>query len=585
MKFIIKKNFSSKFIIFFWIYVLVQSVVASPLNDEEEPTFQGRLLREVPDEIAHKILNYLYEPSLLYLREINKETELYVRGFLFEDYKRYNLQTSTDNDSKSSDKDQVPTNSHWKTQSIPKLFRVNFKVIKNLGLLLWLNNSSGESPDDSKIHELHFLHTRITASYHQNRNWKHLLASYSRYLKLWNKFEAKNLNNSSIKEALHQEKRFCDSLIRKTQIMWNQSSNLTYDEKILYAKLFVNGNQMDNVVPILSPWLAGEIHEIPLEVQFLSYKLRNNSFIMDVFSEEHSGVKHYQPFKKYKILKAIVQTKSELKEQKKIKHKAEFHLAKIFHLIQSHTSQNVVNDPFKFETNKSSFINISPPDSMIDLKKTWESQDNIKYTKNFIRSLYRNNLVVHDGGLILNEHITIGSPTFGSSSTLTINTGFLKINGSVTINYGSTLTLNAAFVSIDGNINGGGELILNDKRLNCTNPFRERLSDEIYLRENFDPWEWYDKSARGGYKKAQFLLGLMYTQGNGVIKDEAKAVKWYIKAADQGHMNAQYNLGIMYATGQGVIQNKIDAILWFKKAAQQGHEKAQQALLSSILYK
>jgi TPR repeat protein len=49
----------------------------------------------------------------------------------------------------------------------------------------------------------------------------------------------------------------------------------------------------------------------------------------------------------------------------------------------------------------------------------------------------------------------------------------------------------------------------------------------------------------------------MYENGQGVPKDEAKAVHWYEKAAEQGEANAQKNLGI---------------------AAQKGNESAKKAL-------
>jgi TPR repeat protein len=32
-------------------------------------------------------------------------------------------------------------------------------------------------------------------------------------------------------------------------------------------------------------------------------------------------------------------------------------------------------------------------------------------------------------------------------------------------------------------------------------------------------------------------------------------VSWYRKAAEQGHASAQFDLGVMYANGQGIPQN------------------------------
>ena len=52
--------------------------------------------------------------------------------------------------------------------------------------------------------------------------------------------------------------------------------------------------------------------------------------------------------------------------------------------------------------------------------------------------------------------------------------------------------------------------------------------------------------AKQGDADAQFYLGLMYYEGQGVPQDYAEAVKWYRKAAEQGNALAQVNLGVMY---------------------------------------
>jgi TPR repeat protein len=70
-----------------------------------------------------------------------------------------------------------------------------------------------------------------------------------------------------------------------------------------------------------------------------------------------------------------------------------------------------------------------------------------------------------------------------------------------------------------------------------------------------------------GHSWAQYILGEIYDNGQGVSQDNAEAAKWYRKAADQGHANAQYNLGVMYSTGQGVPQDYVEAHKWFNLAA------------------
>lgn len=120
--------------------------------------------------------------------------------------------------------------------------------------------------------------------------------------------------------------------------------------------------------------------------------------------------------------------------------------------------------------------------------------------------------------------------------------------------------------------------------------------------------------ARKGDINAQYKLGLKYYKGQGVPKNNGKAMKWFKKAAEQGHADAQYNLGVMYdydveipgeeeaynaqkkyadqenlsnaedvlISTQNLIHNfnqfQFEASKWYKKAALQGHAEAQHEL-------
>ena len=77
--------------------------------------------------------------------------------------------------------------------------------------------------------------------------------------------------------------------------------------------------------------------------------------------------------------------------------------------------------------------------------------------------------------------------------------------------------------------------------------------------------------AESGNLEAQYSLGLMYAEGQGIPQDYAKTVRWYRNAAEQGNAIAQKFLGTMYDTGQGVRQNYILAVRWYSKAAEQGN--------------
>jgi TPR repeat protein len=90
--------------------------------------------------------------------------------------------------------------------------------------------------------------------------------------------------------------------------------------------------------------------------------------------------------------------------------------------------------------------------------------------------------------------------------------------------------------------------------------------------------ELFTKAADQGHAQAQYNLGVMYENGQGVEQDFKEAVKWYQKAADQGLAYAQYNLGVMYEKGQGVEQDFKEAVKWYQKAADQGDAYAQYGL-------
>ena len=62
-----------------------------------------------------------------------------------------------------------------------------------------------------------------------------------------------------------------------------------------------------------------------------------------------------------------------------------------------------------------------------------------------------------------------------------------------------------------------------------------------------------------GMARAQIILGVMYSRGQGVTQNYDAAMKWYRRAADQGDAAAQTALGAMYANGLGVPQDRAKA--------------------------
>ena len=73
---------------------------------------------------------------------------------------------------------------------------------------------------------------------------------------------------------------------------------------------------------------------------------------------------------------------------------------------------------------------------------------------------------------------------------------------------------------------------------------------------------WFEKAAHQRHASAQYNLGEIYKNGEGVTKNHKKAVYLYEQAAYQGDIEAQYNLGRMYYDGGGVTKDYVEAYRW-----------------------
>lgn len=85
--------------------------------------------------------------------------------------------------------------------------------------------------------------------------------------------------------------------------------------------------------------------------------------------------------------------------------------------------------------------------------------------------------------------------------------------------------------------------------------------DYAIALEHFKPF------AEQGYADAQFNLGVMYNNGEGVLQNASTAVDWYTKSAEQGYARAQFILGLMYNTGKEISENASTAVEWCREAA------------------
>ena len=89
---------------------------------------------------------------------------------------------------------------------------------------------------------------------------------------------------------------------------------------------------------------------------------------------------------------------------------------------------------------------------------------------------------------------------------------------------------------------------------------------------------WFRLAADQGLAEAQAAIGVMYTNGRGVPQDDVEALRLYRLAAEGGDAFAQFNLGVAYRDGEGVSQNDTEELRWFRLAADQGLAEAQYSL-------
>ena len=100
-------------------------------------------------------------------------------------------------------------------------------------------------------------------------------------------------------------------------------------------------------------------------------------------------------------------------------------------------------------------------------------------------------------------------------------------------------------------------------------PNVDGLTNRYGGKENLGAVDFFKKSAQKDDTDAQFYLGLLYKNGNGVPQDFSKANLYFEKAARKGFYPAQYELGLLYLRGLGVERDFHQAKNLLEKAAQQ----------------
>lgn len=101
-------------------------------------------------------------------------------------------------------------------------------------------------------------------------------------------------------------------------------------------------------------------------------------------------------------------------------------------------------------------------------------------------------------------------------------------------------------------------------------------------RDTSEAGRWYQRGvdmasagARAGWLTADVYLANAYLQSKGVPLDYSEAMYRMKDAAEHGNRQAQVNLGSMYRDGQGTPQNYGEAMYWYRKAADRGSAVAE----------
>ena len=84
--------------------------------------------------------------------------------------------------------------------------------------------------------------------------------------------------------------------------------------------------------------------------------------------------------------------------------------------------------------------------------------------------------------------------------------------------------------------------------------------------------------AKKQHLRALSIVGVCYSYGDGVEKDQAKGFEYIVAAAKAGFAPAQSNLANAYYFGRGVAKSYEEAFNWYYKSAVQNYAKAQCSL-------
>lgn len=95
--------------------------------------------------------------------------------------------------------------------------------------------------------------------------------------------------------------------------------------------------------------------------------------------------------------------------------------------------------------------------------------------------------------------------------------------------------------------------------------------------------ELFEKSAQLGSSNAMLQLGLIYRNGNQVVKkNDQKALMWFEEGAKKGNPSAIHNVGLAYYKGLNVKQDRAKAFTYFIRSAELGLIQSQTVVAAQL---
>lgn len=113
--------------------------------------------------------------------------------------------------------------------------------------------------------------------------------------------------------------------------------------------------------------------------------------------------------------------------------------------------------------------------------------------------------------------------------------------------------------------------------------YREGISGTI-KSDLGQAWRMYYQAASVfNNGEAQYRLGLMFLDGEGIEQNRRLAVNWLRNAAEKGHVKAQAKLGeLLFGNSSGAPRSRIEGLMWLSIARNHAHPANDAGIVSAF---